>query len=90
LGLWREAILDYVRAAAQSAELVTSVCTGALLLASAGLLEGRHATTHWAYAGMLERLGAKYVRKRWGEDGKHITSQVCRPGSTWPFTSSNA
>jgi transcriptional regulator GlxA family with amidase domain len=72
--LGNEAILDYVRSAAQSADLVTSVCTGALVLASAGLLEGRHATTHWAYAGMLERLGAKYVRQRWVEDGKHITS----------------
>jgi transcriptional regulator GlxA family with amidase domain len=69
-----EAILDYVRAAAQSAEFVTSVCTGALVLAAAGLLEGRRATTHWAYAGVLERLGATYVRKRWVEDGKHITS----------------
>lgn len=72
--LANEAILEYVRAAAQSAEFVTSVCTGALVLAAAGLLEGRQATTHWAYAGMLERLGATYVRRRWVEDGKHITS----------------
>ena len=72
--LANDAILDYVRSAAQSAEIVTSVCTGALVLASAGLLEGRQATTHWAYAGMLERLGATYVRQRWVEDGKHITS----------------
>jgi transcriptional regulator GlxA family with amidase domain len=72
--LANEAILDYVRVAAQSAKFVASVCTGALVLASAGLLEGRQATTHWAYAGMLERPGAKYVRKRCVEDGKHITS----------------
>jgi transcriptional regulator GlxA family with amidase domain len=72
--LANDAILDYVRSAAQSAEIVTSVCTGALILAAAGLLEGRQATTHWAYAGMLERLGATYVRQRWVEDGKHITS----------------
>lgn len=72
--LANEAILDYVRAAAQHAEYVTSVCTGALVLAAAGLLEGRQATTHWAYAGILERLGATYVRQRWVEDGKRITS----------------
>jgi transcriptional regulator GlxA family with amidase domain len=56
------------------AEIVASVCTGALILAAAGLLEGRRATTHWAYAGVLERLGARYVRERWVEDGKHLTS----------------
>lgn len=72
--LANDAILDYVRSTAQSAEFVTSVCTGALVLAAAGLLEGRQATTHWAYADVLERLGATYVRKRWVEDGKHITS----------------
>ena len=40
------------------------------------MLEGRQATTHWAYAGILERLGAKYMRRRWVEDVKHITSAV--------------
>jgi transcriptional regulator GlxA family with amidase domain len=53
---------------------VTSVCTGALILGAAGLLEGRKATTHWAYYKLLERLGATYLPKRWVEDGKFITS----------------
>jgi transcriptional regulator GlxA family with amidase domain len=39
-----------------------------------GLLEGRQATTHWAFYKILEELGAKYVRKRWVEDGKFICS----------------
>jgi transcriptional regulator GlxA family with amidase domain len=39
-----------------------------------GLLEGRQATTHWAYYNVLEELGAEYVRKRWVEDGKFIFS----------------
>ncbi len=41
------AMLSWLRARAAEAELVTSVCTGAMLLGFAGLLEGRRATTHW-------------------------------------------
>jgi transcriptional regulator GlxA family with amidase domain len=68
------AIRDYVRSAAETAEVVGSVCTGALILASVGLLEGRQATTHWACYRVLESFGATYQRKRWVEDGKFITS----------------
>jgi transcriptional regulator GlxA family with amidase domain len=69
-----EPIRSYVRSAAETAEVAGSVCTGALILGSVGLLEGRQATTHWAYYKILEELGAKYVRKRWVEDGKFICS----------------
>src|SRR5215211_1197912 len=69
-----EAIRSYVRSAAETAEGVGSVCTGALILASVGLLEGRQPTTHWAFYKVLEEFGAKYVRKRWVEDGKFIMS----------------
>jgi transcriptional regulator GlxA family with amidase domain len=69
-----EAIRSYVRSAAETAEVVSSVCTGALILGSVGLLEGRQATTHWVYYKLLEELGAKYVLKRWVEDGKFICS----------------
>jgi transcriptional regulator GlxA family with amidase domain len=69
-----EPIRDYVRSATETAEVAGSVCTGALILASVGLLEGRQATTHWAYYKILEELGASYVRKRWVEDGKFISS----------------
>jgi transcriptional regulator GlxA family with amidase domain len=69
-----EANRSYVNSAAETAEVVGSVCTGALILASVGLLEGRQATTHWAFYKVLEQFGAKYVRKRWVEDGKFICS----------------
>jgi transcriptional regulator GlxA family with amidase domain len=69
-----EAIRSYVRSAAERAQVVSSVCTGALILASVDLLEGRQATTHWAFYKVLEQFGATYVRKRWVEDGKFICS----------------
>lgn len=69
-----ENILRYVRSAAEGAQLVASVGTGALILAAAGLLDGRHATTHRAYREILENLGATYVERRWTSDGKFITS----------------
>jgi transcriptional regulator GlxA family with amidase domain len=42
--------------------------------------EGRHATTRWAFASQLERLGAWYLRKRWVEDGKFICSEGVSAG----------
>jgi transcriptional regulator GlxA family with amidase domain len=68
------AIREYLRQAADRVPVVGSVCTGALVLAAAGLLEGRQATTHWAYHRLLERLGATYLPERWVEDGRFITS----------------
>lgn len=69
-----ESLLNYVRDAGSRAEIVTSTCTGAFILAAAGLLEGRKATTHWAFSKQLERMGVEYLPDRWVEDGKFISS----------------
>ena len=50
-----ETIAVWLRKTAESAQLMTSVCTGSLVYADAGLLDGRPATTHW---GSLDRLGS--------------------------------
>ena len=52
-------MLDFLRRQSEGARYVTSVCTGALVLAAAGLLEGRRATTHWASHDLLEPLGRR-------------------------------
>ena len=48
-----DAVMSWFRETGQSAEYVTSVCTGALILAEAGLLDGYKATTHWAFKEQL-------------------------------------
>jgi transcriptional regulator GlxA family with amidase domain len=53
-----EKLLDWVRQAHQTAAWTTSVCSGSVILAAAGLLEGRRATSHWAAVSLLKAFGA--------------------------------
>jgi len=65
---------DWLLAADGTTTWTTSVCTGALILAGAGLLDGRQATTYWLAMNELARLGAKPVHDRYVFDGKYATS----------------
>jgi cyclohexyl-isocyanide hydratase len=68
-----ETALAFLRAQGARARYVTSVCTGALVLGAAGLLEGYQATTHWAYVDLLKSFGARYRGGRVVEDRNRIT-----------------
>ncbi|HUH69975.1 MAG TPA: DJ-1/PfpI family protein [Mycobacterium sp.] len=65
-------LLDWLRRQASGAQCVLSVCTGALLLGAAGLLQGRQATTHWASVDLLPLFGATVVAERIVSDGTFV------------------
>jgi transcriptional regulator GlxA family with amidase domain len=75
--LHNPAVLDWLRLRAPEVETLTSVCTGAMLLGAAGLLDGRRATTHWrSLDWMRESFPAVTVEynQHVVEDGRVITS----------------
>lgn len=69
-----EALTSWLGNVADAAQWIASVCTGAGLLAAAGLLQGRRATTHWAYRAQLASMGAEVVDERFVFDGRIVTA----------------
>ena len=71
--LENQAMLDFLRARGSTASYITSVCTGALILGAAGLLDGYRATTHWMSVDFLARFGATHANERVVIDRNRIT-----------------
>ena len=72
-----ERLLRWIADRSGQAETLASVCTGALLLGKAGLLDGKRATTHWRSLDWMEELFPKVrvdKRRHFVEDGALITS----------------
>jgi transcriptional regulator GlxA family with amidase domain len=81
-----EEILGWVREAHEHSTWTTSVCTGALVLGAAGVLEGLEATTHWLFLDWLERYGATPVSRRVVEQGKVVTAAGVSSGIDMALT----
>lgn len=81
-----QATLDFLREQAAHVRYLTSVCTGSLLLGTAGLLAGRRATAHWAFHELLGALGAIPDKSRVVRDGNLITGAGVTAGIDFGLT----
>lgn len=79
-------VLDFLRHQAVGARFVASVCTGALVLGAAGLLTGKHATSHWSVRDLLAPLGAIPTNRRVVRDGDVMTGGGVTAGIDFALT----
>ena len=79
-------IVDFLARVGPTARYVTSVCSGAILLGAAGLLEGRKAATHWATYDALDAMGIEGVHERVAIDGNRFTGGGVTAGIDFGLT----
>jgi transcriptional regulator GlxA family with amidase domain len=79
-------VLEWLRRAHDGSTWTTSVCTGSLVLGAAGILDGKRATTHWAYLDRLRDFGALPVDERVVEDGKLMSAAGVSAGIDMALT----
>ena len=79
-------LLDWIREAHATSQWTTSVCTGSLVLAAAGVLRGLQATTHWAAMDQLAAFGVTPTSRRVVEQGKIITAAGVSSGIDMALT----
>ena len=79
-------LLEWIRAIDATSTWTTSVCTGSMLLAAAGLLDGKKATTHWASLERLREYGAIPTSERVVEQGKYVTAAGVSSGIDMALT----
>jgi transcriptional regulator GlxA family with amidase domain len=84
--LEHEPLHEWIRDVHETSTFTTSVCTGALLLAAAGLLDGVPATTHWLARDLLAELGAEVVTDRVVEHGRIVTAAGVSSGIDMALT----
>ena len=84
IGFIREArkqqVKDWIRKIHQTTQWTVSVCTGSIILASTGMLEGLKASSHWAAIHLLKDYGAIPTLERFVQEGKIISSQGVSAG----------
>jgi transcriptional regulator GlxA family with amidase domain len=80
------AVQEWIRAVDQHTTWTTSTCTGAIVLAAAGILTGRRATTHWLAVEWLAELGALPAAQRVVRDGKYVTAAGVSAGLDMALT----
>lgn len=83
---WDDRVVQWLRRVHPTTTWTTSVCTGSLYLAAAGILDRVDATTHWARKEQLERLGARYTEQRVVERNKVITAAGVSSGIDMALT----